>query len=91
MTSKRKAKKDISIVTRRKLPAYAREMVAWITGREEYFKVSELKELLDSFARPKSVSNVIFSRLQREWAHRHRLSVHPCRRCRQQFDLSLPS
>ncbi len=77
MTSKRKAKKDTSLHTRRKLPAYAREMLQELMRHEDRVYVYEWKELFDSFDGQKHASKVIFSRLRLEWAGR--LFVHPCK------------
>lgn len=71
MTSKRKAKKDTRWATRRKLPAYAREMLRAVDKHADRVYVYEWKELFDSFDRKHRVaSKVIFWRLRRTWRFR---------------------
>lgn len=77
MTSKRKAKKDISLHTRRKLPAYARELLQELDRYADRVYVYEWKELFDTFQGPKSTSIVVLRRLKQTWKRRYPIQEPP--------------
>lgn len=66
----RRIKADMKLVTRRKLPCYARDMMMYLHRHSDRVYMFEWAELFDSFNGPKSASRVIFRRLRRGWRNR---------------------
>lgn len=69
-TRNRRIKADMSLVTRQKLPCYARDMMMCLHRYSDRVYMFEWAELFDSFNGPKGASRMIFRRLKKAWRSR---------------------